>query len=64
MLFGHRPAGRLRLAALLVLRMLRLSAALLAGLVLVELNRTAALLIVPVRVHPLVFLVHGSDSFA
>jgi len=64
-LFGHGPAGRLGLATLL-LRVplgLRLTAVLLALLVLVELNGTAALLIVPVGVHLMLFLVHGSDSF-
>jgi len=55
----------MRLATLLVLRLLRLTAALLlVGLVLVELNGAAALLIVPVRIHLLVFLVHGSDSLS
>ncbi|PYM94793.1 MAG: hypothetical protein DME08_17255 [Candidatus Rokuibacteriota bacterium] len=66
MLFGHGPAGRLGLATLLVLRVLLglwLTAVLLALLVLVELNGTAALLIVPVGVHLMLFLVHGSDSF-
>src|SRR5207245_1675680 len=65
-LFGHGPAGRLGLATLLVLRVLLglwLTAVLLALLVLVELNGTAALLIVPVGVHLMLFLVHGSDSF-
>src|SRR5262245_43400069 len=65
-LFGHGSAAWLRLATLLVLRVLlglRLTAVLLALLVLVELNGAAALLIVPVGVHLMLFLVHGSDSF-
>src|SRR5690349_5220353 len=35
---------------------------LLTRLVLVQLNGTPALLIVPVLVHPLLFLMHGADS--
>jgi hypothetical protein len=72
-LFGHGPAGRLRLTTRLVLRLalvlatLMLAALLpatllLTGLVLVQLNGTPALLIVPVLVHPLLFLIHGADS--
>jgi hypothetical protein len=68
-LFGHGPAGGLRLATL-VLRLtatllaatLMLTALLLTHLVLVELDGAPALLIVPVLVHPLLFLIHGADS--
>src|SRR5207247_9597115 len=65
-LFGHGPAGRLGLATLLVLRVLLglwLTAVLLALLVLVELNGTAALRVVPVVVDLMVLLVHVLASF-
>jgi len=72
-LFGHRTAGGLLLATLLRLRrtatllaalvltatMLLLAALLLTHLVLVQLNGTSALLVVPILVHPLLFLIHG-----
>src|SRR5207245_9289473 len=65
-LFGHGPAGRLGLGTLLALRVLlglRLTAGLLALLVLGELSRTAAVLIVTAGAPLLLFLGRGSPSF-